>query len=369
VASLAFTIDDSILYSVGCDTIGNGGPCSAAEFLAWDVTTTTLLTPSISGPRIETWNASFDSNGQLAFLGSADEGLIFSNPAYTGPAQEPRSLPVPLINAYSFHPDKGLLATAHCSDADLAIPLCLQSTLTLWNWPDLTIQMQFPNAHAGLTENLVFSADGRTLATVGEDGVIVLWEFDEGHLIPRQLNKANEVVDDALAISSDGSLVAGAGCIPDETTEICSNGATWIWEVESGQQVKGPLLNDEAAFYFGLTFSPDDRFLVSTDGQGDIIFWDIATGNRYIEISAHTGPITAVKFSNSGRFLATGGIDATINLFNLDSILAQYEQSSTELIDRACARAGRNLSQEEWIAHFGDTPYRSACPEFLGPRD
>ncbi|MDH3299555.1 MAG: hypothetical protein OES24_03520 [Acidimicrobiia bacterium] len=33
-----------------------------------------------------------------------------------------------------------------------------------------------------------------------------------------------------------------------------------------------------------------------------------------------------------------------------------------DLIAAACERVPRNITQEEWVIHFGDEPYRRTCP-------
>jgi WD40 repeat protein len=183
-----------------------------------------------------------------------------------------------------------------------------------------------------------------------------------GDLTSRQINSDAQVVDDALAFSPDGSVLAGAGCGPDEADGGCLAGTVWLWDVDSGEQLGGPLILDETAFVFSLAFTSAGQYLITADGTGAINLWKVATGERVLQIPAHTGPVPTLGFSHDGRLLASGGIDHVINLFNVDRLLAQVERTSSERIDEACQRAGRNLSSEEWSSFFGDIPYRATCP-------
>ncbi|MEO1655020.1 MAG: WD40 repeat domain-containing protein, partial [Bacteroidota bacterium] len=54
-----------------------------------------------------------------------------------------------------------------------------------------------------------------------------------------------------------------------------------------------------------LAFSPDEQYLVSGGGsgaKGELILWDIKTGQMYYKYNDFWGPVEQVKFSSDGRY-------------------------------------------------------------------
>jgi RNA polymerase sigma factor (sigma-70 family) len=65
-----------------------------------------------------------------------------------------------------------------------------------------------------------------------------------------------------------------------------------------------------------LAFSPDGRFLTSSDG--DLVhLWEVATGKPVRTFRGHRGEVQALAVSGNGRRLASAGADLTILLWDL----------------------------------------------------
>ena len=87
----------------------------------------------------------------------------------------------------------------------------------------------------------------------------------------------------------------------------------------------------------------------SAFGANDrIVLGGIGVGNQ------GSGNVRSLSFSLDGRHLATAGADGTIRLYTVDL---------EELMELACSRVTRPLTEPEWRTYFGlDKPYRETCP-------
>jgi WD40 repeat protein len=101
-------------------------------------------------------------------------------------------------------------------------------------------------------------------------------------------------------------------------------------------------------------FSRDGgRFVTIDDFTGETRIW------RTDPLAPIGGPI-AVAGRASGATLSP---DSTRLVVGSERAW-ELELGPEHWEERACAAAGRNLTQEEWTAHLGGEPYRRTCPQF-----
>jgi hypothetical protein len=131
---------------------------------------------------------------------------------------------------------------------------------------------------------------------------------------------------------------------------------------------------------WSVAFSPDGKRIVSGSSDQTIRVWDASSGQQMgepIEIdrkawalsisasglhhSGHSGSVLSVAFSADGKMVASGGSDTTICLWDMDIQLWR---------DKACQRAGRNLTLAEWNAYYSENiSYEATCPDQPLSRD
>ncbi|MGH3807454.1 MAG: AAA family ATPase [Pseudonocardiaceae bacterium] len=108
-----------------------------------------------------------------------------------------------------------------------------------------------------------------------------------------------------VVFSPDGRLLATAS----------SDGTTRIWDVINRRIITtpGPLgLNND------IEFSPDRRFLATTDDKGAALLWDIASNQRIVIPPDNPGTrFSTVTFSPGGSLLATSSENGTAQLWNI----------------------------------------------------
>jgi WD40 repeat protein len=140
-----------------------------------------------------------------------------------------------------------------------------------------------------------------------------------------------------------------------------SGRSVWLWDVAAilttriaeGQEL-ARLVHQKSVQ--AIAFSPDGRWLATAAGNppgtGKVYLWETATGQAIVEM-AYDNWVNSIAFSPDGRWLANGGGDRLVRIW-----LIQPE----DLINEACARLTRNLTQAEWRQYLGDEPYRRTCP-------
>lgn len=280
----------------------------------------------------------------------SEDGVVKIRSSITSQELFTTSLPITgSILGIALSPDNTRLATA------------LGTTATVW---DLKTGQRLAtmSGHQDRIFGLVFSPDGKHLATGGADMTARVWDANTGQELLElsgQKGPINEV-----AFSPDGKRLA--------TT--CDDGTTRVWDAITGQELQSLMGDVEVIFdpdgrrlitgsYDGVTrvwdiasgkllnilsghmatvnmisFSPDGKRLTTASNDGTTKVWDLATGEELLTLTGHTGAVIGVAFSPDGTRLITGGTDSTFRIYTLQI---------DDLVDLTLSRLTRSLTMEE----------------------
>jgi tRNA A-37 threonylcarbamoyl transferase component Bud32 len=206
---------------------------------------------------------------------------------------------------------------------------------------------------------LAFDKSSATLASVGGNGTICLWQVSSGKLLHKLRGHLGSVA--WVCFSPDGKDLASAG---DDQSIL-------LWHADSGRPWKQLLGHDQAVSV--VAFHPNGRLLASatfdSEKPGEVWLWDIESGKAIHRYRGHTSRITGLAYSPDGKWLASSSHDATVRL--LDGLTArevrifrghQLAVSSVafspdgRLIASAAGRVeAESPTQEEVLIHETDT--------------
>ncbi|MCB1241507.1 MAG: caspase family protein [Verrucomicrobiales bacterium] len=192
--------------------------------------------------------------------------------------------------------------------------------------PRLIIDARGPTAKIW---DLLFTPDGETLISVGEDKAVYFWDVANGTLkgtLRGHIGDGKEGQINAAALSPDGRWLALGGLL---TFNSVDGPAIRIIDLET---------NEVAAMLWGhsdvvqaLSFSDDGRRLASGSHDKSVRIWDLPAelGQRKSgalarietskELQGHTREVYAVAFLPGGERLISGGLDGRMVLWERDS--------------------------------------------------
>ena len=180
-----------------------------------------------------------------------------------------------------FSPDSGFLVTKAGSP---------ESEVRLWrtsNWKSEVLCKNVPTVHA-----VDFSDDSKRIAIVGDSAFVSVFDLES---VPRKITlevEENTGAFFAAEFSGSGRLLAIG------TIDNC----VLVYDLQTNKWLT---LKGHIQGVFSLSFSPDDKTLVSSCGSM-VRFWNVATWEEMMSI-ADDDYSTSLRFSQDGQYLAAEG--------------------------------------------------------------
>jgi WD40 repeat protein/tRNA A-37 threonylcarbamoyl transferase component Bud32 len=271
---VAFTPDGSSLVSNG-GFIGNP--------ILWDAASGNRF-PLAAKHTSTFWALDFTPDGR-SFITGGNESRIIMWDLSSGAAQERITHPGSGLRALKISPDGEFLA----SGAD-------DATVRLWNMVSGQQKSVYRGHRSSITA-VAFSAGGQKIISSSADRTIKIWRREPAQT--SDVIQRNQSWTGAVSFSADGKKLA--------TVDLWA-GVLSILDVETGSRITN-LTQASTNYTSGNTkFSPDGRWLVLAEHDGQIRFWDANT-LQLIGTATNAFGANSLAISSDSSILALAGVD------------------------------------------------------------
>lgn len=260
-------------------------------------------------------------------------------------------------------------------DGEIIAAVNHDRTITLWSSHGVQIKtikadIEGPGYSIGVAD-LDFSPDGKIIVVPGVDGRVRLVNLDEIYAEeeptldgkPILEEKGDEVAENMIpafinevVFSPDGKIIASAGY--DQTIKLWTREGKPLTTLDVNRDGTKP----EWGWYGQLScaFSPNGEILASGGENGKIELWNWRDKKRLIALEGHTGAINSIKFSPDGQIIASASADQTIKLWSLDGNLIATFEGHTDAVNsisfspegKLIASASDDNSIKIWNVNF-----------------
>ena len=163
--------------------------------------------------------------------------------------------------------------------------------------------------HTGTARSLCWSVDGERVVSGSEDGSIRVWDVESSDTVLGPIKTGHRGFVSAVIYSPDTTKIATGGRNED---------ALKIWDAKTGNLLS-TIKHDSTVS--SLAWTSDQKKLI-TGSHPSIRIFDTATWQQIAILEGHTRTLCSLSLFQNDRLLASGSVDNTARLWNLDTNLA-----------------------------------------------
>ncbi len=246
---------------------------------------------------------------------------------------------------YVISSGSGVTSVAFSHDDSLLITGGWDRKVTMWDLVSGKVHRPPLIGHTEQVAGVAVAPDGKSFASAGHDGAIVIWQPRDAYPFTRhhcsQRSPVNSIAyhpgGTRMAISSLNNQVrlctVGNDAAPQRLADSTSKSLTFS---RDGQRL-ALISNEHEVLQIdvqslvpvadaidlspnvitSLAYSPDNQLIAIGDRSANVHLWQLAPTRPIRTLTGHQGPILDLAFSDDGQILATASEDAQILLWNL----------------------------------------------------
>ena len=175
----------------------------------------------------------------------------------------------------------------------------------------------------GMSNVVTFSDDMQWIATGDQDGIVKVWDTEDGQCVTKIDWGSTRRLDDVFHVhfSPNGQYLAASGLGHNAIYDWHTNNKTPIvsFTVEDQKlrnyRKKGVDYDRE----FPIAFSPSGDLFASVSAPDTVTISDINTGKDIAQLTGHPAPVQSLIFSPCGQYLAGANLGATVQVWDIQN--------------------------------------------------
>jgi len=228
--------------------------------------------------------------------------------------------------------------------------------------------------HEAAVYSVAFSPDGDLAASGDADGVLLIWDVASNEEIQSFEGHNHQI--NAVDFDPNMEFLVSAACgeRDDTVNEECISGDIILWDIETGEEVRRFVGHEDEVTT--VTFDPSGNRILSGGADRTMRLWDVQTGEQIGIYRRHLGKVVDVAFHPEEQNKAVSlAIDSPPTLWDLDTgreIIRYYQHDVMDEPNLDVGSVMFSPNGEQILGSYGipmrlwDTTTGELQREFLG---